>query len=779
MIKFGTKAETLKLIEKKIKGAKIMPQITFSVSEWRERKEDFWPVILESFGDMALVVRSSAIEEDSAEESHAGEYESVLEVRGQSAFEKATETVITSYGKAGRDNNQILVQPMLQHVEMSGVAFTLDPVTLGNYYVINYDDTTGATNTVTSGNGKKNKLFYAWKGKKGREQCKQDWRLDKLAGTLYELEQMFESDSLDVEFAFAKDEELYILQVRPLCVEGHRIRPEVQEITLEAISKKVASENTTKPFLFGRRTIYGVMPDWNPAEIIGIRPKNLALSLYKEIITDSTWAYQRNNYGYKNLRSFPLMQDFCGLPYIDVRVSFNSFIPAALDESISEKLVDYYLDRLQERPDLHDKIEFEIVFSCYTLDLEERIQILYKHGFSDEEIRQIIDALREMTCKIIDNEEGLWKKDYKKIETLAQRFEIIQNSNMDRISKIYWLLEDCKRYGTLPFAGLARAGFIAVQLLKSMIAKEIITEEEYQLFMSGLKTISYTMKKDFTELSKTAFLKKYGHLRPGTYDITSKRYDEASDIYFDWNKQQHSETEKNEFKLSLIQMECLKKLLKENGLPEEILDVFNFIRTAIEGREFAKFVFTKNLSQALVLFAEIGKEHGYSEEECAYADIQIIYELFSSVAEEEDLYRKSIKNGQEKYGITRYLTLPPLIFDSSDVYAFSFPENQPNYITLEKVTGNLAVLKDNAGKMKLEDKIVLIPSADPGYDWIFSQNIKGFITTYGGANSHMAIRANELQIPAVIGIGEALYQQLLKADMVEIDAQSKKVNIFK
>ena len=28
--------------------------------------------------------------------------------------------------------------------------------------------------------------------------------------------------------------------------------------------------------------------------------------------------------------------------------------------------------------------------------------------------------------------------------------------------KIYWLLEYCKRYGTLPFAGLARAGFIAV-----------------------------------------------------------------------------------------------------------------------------------------------------------------------------------------------------------------------------------------------------------------------------------------------------------------------------
>ena len=37
---------------------------------------------------------------------------------------------------------------------------------------------------------------------------------------------------------------------------------------------------------------------------------------------------------------------------------------------------------------------------------------------------------------------------------------------MDLIEKVYWLLEDAKRYGTLPFAGLARAGFIAVQNAK-------------------------------------------------------------------------------------------------------------------------------------------------------------------------------------------------------------------------------------------------------------------------------------------------------------------------
>ena len=43
------------------------------------------------------------------------------------------------------------------------------------------------------------------------------------------------------------------------------------------------------------------MPDWNPAEIIGIKPKPLSLSLYKELITDRVWALNRKDYGFKDM----------------------------------------------------------------------------------------------------------------------------------------------------------------------------------------------------------------------------------------------------------------------------------------------------------------------------------------------------------------------------------------------------------------------------------------------------------------------------------------------
>ena len=51
-------------------------------------------------------------------------------------------------------------------------------------------------------------------------------------------------------------------------------------------------------------------------------------------------------------------------------------------------------------------------------------------------------------------------------------------------------------------------------------------------FMASLRTVAKEMAKDHERLSRSEFLERYGHLRPGTYDILSLRYDEAFDLYF-------------------------------------------------------------------------------------------------------------------------------------------------------------------------------------------------------------------------------------------------------
>jgi hypothetical protein len=369
------------------------------------------------------------------------------------------------------------------------------------------------------------------------------------------------------------------------------------------------------------------MPDWNPAEMIGLRPKTLALTLYQELITDSIWAYQRDNYGYKNLRSFPLMVNFHGLPYIDVRVSFNSFVPSNVDGALADRLVNYYIDRLVAQPNLHDKVEFEIIFSCHSFDLSERISALEKHGFSEDEIAGLSEALRQLTNRIIHKESGLWRRDREKIDILAERLGTIRNARIDKISRIYWLIEDCKRYGTLPFAGLARAGFIAAQLLRSLVTAGVLDESEYAAFLANLETVGSLIGRDFASLSKTEFLERYGHLRPGTYDILSPRYDEAPDLYFDWTAPRMPEPETPRFALSVVQLQHIERLLREHQLEHDVLSFIEFIKAGIEGREFAKFIFTRSLSDALVLIRQLGEEHGIAAEDCAFLDFTAIREL--------------------------------------------------------------------------------------------------------------------------------------------------------
>ena len=69
----------------------------------------------------------------------------------------------------------------------------------------------------------------------------------------------------------------------------------------------------------------------------------------------------------------------------------------------------------------------------------------------------------------------------------------------------------------------------------------------------------------------------------------------------------------------------------------------------------------------------------------------------------------------------------------------------------------------------IDGRIVLIESADPGYDWIFMNRILGLVTKYGGANSHMAIRCAELDIPAAIGCGEQLFDSAVRSSELSLD----------
>ena len=94
---------------------------------------------LDELGDVAVAVRSSALDEDGTMASFAGIYDSVIDVRGLAAVEEAIATVRASalspralaYRHDGQPARMAVVVQRLVRADCAGVLFTADPVTGG------------------------------------------------------------------------------------------------------------------------------------------------------------------------------------------------------------------------------------------------------------------------------------------------------------------------------------------------------------------------------------------------------------------------------------------------------------------------------------------------------------------------------------------------------------------------------------------------------------------------------------------------------------------------
>lgn len=769
-----TKAEMLQYLKGKIDTINILPIELVDSNEFFDDRAAVIKRIIEFSQGNDLIIRSSSTLEDSSEFSNAGQFMSVMDVKPNAEeISRAISEVYESYNTVIKQ--QILVQPMLEDIKKSGVVFTADMETLSDYYIVNYHEGKD-TAAVTGGYSNDLKTFVHYK-KSNIEP--EDKEIKVLLQNCEEIENELGNNALDIEFATTQSGQVFILQVRPIA-HGNKVEYRKLDLRepLNRIYKKVLKLSKRHPFLLGHTTCFGVMPDWNPAEILGVRPKKLAISLYKELITDNIWAHQRADYGYRDLTMHPLMISFGGIPYIDTRITFNSFVPQKLNDKIAEKLVDYYLNKLSEYPKYHDKIEFEIVYSCYYLGIHEDLKDLRKFGFNENEITRIEFSLLELTNDIIDPKKGLFRKDISKIHQLEKNYEVIMESEISLVDKIYWLIEECKINGTLPFAGVARAAFIAVQFLKSFVKIGIITEKDYNRYMESLETVNKRMNRDLArfhrgDISQEEFLNQYGHIRPGTYDILSKRYDEAFEEYF--SEQEYSEyvSKDNSFCFTQNQIERIQTELDQNGLLITAQELLDFIKESIEGREYLKFGFTKLVSEILRLIGKLGERASICVEDMAFLDVSIIKQLYVDLytGDIHSLFETNINQNKEQYQNAIRIKMPSIIVKPEDVYSFYLLAEEPNYITQQKVTAEITFIGSN----DYEGKIVFIQAADPGYDFLFSKKIAGLVTQFGGANSHMAIRCAELGIPAIIGAGESFYKQWSKCKSISIDCLKKQI----
>jgi phosphohistidine swiveling domain-containing protein len=187
------------------------------------------PAVAEAYAraggdDTALVARSSSVVEDMATSSMAGQFESVIGIRGFEAFVQAVSAVLDSRARAGAAEHPIavLVQPLIEP-RYGGVMFGVDPVT-GRTDRRVVSAVTGGPERLVSGevDGSRYVLdaasgkvldFAANDGPPlGTVELRSLSELSARVATVY-------GGPQDVEWAIADDGHLWLLQSRPVTTE--------------------------------------------------------------------------------------------------------------------------------------------------------------------------------------------------------------------------------------------------------------------------------------------------------------------------------------------------------------------------------------------------------------------------------------------------------------------------------------------------------------------------------------------------------------------------------
>ena len=435
------------------------------------------------------------------------------------------------------------------------------------------------------------------------------------------------------------------------------------------------------------------------------------------------------------------MELFNNVAYINVNHSLNSFLTRSLQKESCEEIINYQLNKLKENPHLHDSIEFDISRSSYVLDTVEEFSKEYKNIISPSEIIKWHNDLIQIDTQ---NKSTLEKNKKIILSTFSKLDKSFEYSKKENIK----LIRDTM---ALPFTHHSRLGFVYFAQLNSLLKKEVITEDQKKLLLLSVNSISTKMKADAYEVKigkKTLedFLDVYGHIRAGNYNLLSSNL--KNNLNFTESLINNSQQPLEDNILPKDIYTNIEKYFMINEIPLEASAWIDMFQEGISTRENSKFYYTKGIDGIL---NEVGEKNTSDRE---------LFDLLDIEFNEESTSDMRLMN----------VLMPDSITSSEDFYFYEEMSKNGNYIGQGTVIGDVLLIDNEANRPNnLENKIVVIPAADPGWDWIFNYKIKSLVTKYGGPNSHMAIRCAEHNIPAILGVGENNFTVISNSKSLEID----------
>jgi len=750
------KSAALKALAPHLLKATVPEFLTLPCTQLHKQLDGFVQQVMQ-LGGSSYAVRSDAWLEDQAEGSQAGHFLTLLDVSAdhlKSSIQQVAQSL------PGHPLDQVMVQCMVSTVALAGVASTHRISDGAPWYCIEL--AAGDSAAVTAGRAQGRMYGVA---RAQASLCLRKGELEPQVALplalLLELEAIRPGCAFEIEFVLTPSQEqwqLHLLQCRPIAAQACWPLQSTGITTCSLPSLAALQQADLCAQVLGSSTLYTLMSDWNPAELIGSHPRPLALSLFQALIARGTWWQARERLGYAPAPQLDvaLLRPLAGRPWVDLRRSANSLIPAGVPGTIVTRLVDLWLARLRSQPHLHDKVEFNLFRTVRDFLPLSEVQAQYGEGLDHREVTVWEDHLGKLGRGLLNTTAD---------NPLALHVARIKAALRTPLQGRPWpALLQHSRNTALAFAVLARIAFVAQSLLRSAVDRGALDDQRATALKIAARSTPLTC---VDETSTHSWSTLHGGMRAGSFDITQPTWAEQSHLL------RVSETvAPAQFVLHDVEARGLMQLLAESGYLLSPTQWVQFVQQATRWREWGKFALNRQLSALLDGIAlELGAA-GIEREQASWLTLEHIQTgLALPLGAREQYWLEVVRAAKALHAREAQVLVSPLLCRESDRYHADSLGLMPNFIGHQVAEGKVVLLDDRMPRVadRLNQAIVVLSQADPGYDWLFQHPIRGLITAWGGANSHMGIRCAEFGLSAAMGCGEAVLRQASRAQHARID----------
>lgn len=775
--------------------------------------------LLQVFGstEPGVAVRSSAVSEDGAL-SWAGQFESILFVQPESLRDSILKCAaaldsdnVRSYAASrGADLPElaIVIQEMVD-AELSGVLFTRHPLASDDSTVI--EVVHGVADDFVSGRVEPRR-YYLQGIRLTREEGNPSVRLTEeqlteLVEMSFRLRDLFGAEQ-DIEWAIERGTgKLWLNQSRDITTlpdgqEIARMAALVQAINTDAVAALRREDERIASLGCGFKSeILDVLSDQNIAEILTPHPSQMGFGLFTYGFAHGDGAIRnaRNAMGYDIGEE--LERGFFRLVGGQPRCSIihDAFTYRIRGIPISDycAIVDYYLDRIREDPQMANYPEVVLYNQSPSREFLVRI-------FGEEKANEYMAAYRRFFSGIQVQENVLaaqcssdflprWDAEVARVSRLG-----LDDADVADMINLYREICDLLRNFAFPmFVRVARLGFFVYARLRNLLT-ELFGEKgkAYLDILTGGISLElnpnlefsaqlYRLNRGGTTLAK--LVERYGHLGSHELEISVPRYRDQPELMLGLAEKIATDPVEDLGKAQSQSISLRRELLACAG--ERATELDREIRTArtyLPLREVVKFQFLRGYDLLRTLACRINTKVGWEEGLIFNLDPK---EVFVMLGREEELRALAVKRKAERESFSQVDVSPVMTVNRSGDVVSSDREGSDTLLKGIGVTdvvseGEVVVIRnltDRDAIARLVPGCVLVTvTTDPAWSPVLSVigSKGGLVTEIGGLLAHGAIYARENGIAAVLNVQRAT--EFLKTGMrARVNGRTGTVEVLK